>query len=1056
MNYKKFLIILCAVLFFLAALTTYVNRVVFPRLIKKIAVQRLEEKLNRKVEIGSIRFNWVKGFVIDKIKIHEKGKTEAVFAQADQASFGIIFFPGFKHNRITVPYISVRSPSVHLIRTGEDTWNFSDLFAAPAAAENSPAPAAEKASNVEIAWGGIAISDGRMLVEDRSQARPWGEFLDRINLKLALSYKGISYDFTAYIPRGNGFAGATVYYQPLTKDTQAQIHLKNIDTAQYLSLINIPDVRVASGIIEQIDLNISHTQNKTSAQGDLTMKTLDITSQDQNFKGDIQIRGLDAQYQEGDITARGQLSLSHVRTRVPGLSAGGSVQAGISAFELTPESLAFVGSLQAQNIFVDLKDRTVKVSGVNLDNIKIRKDKDGIQSVGSIRTRGLCVQWPDQKLQGDITLKAVTMRMKDSGNISLEGELQADRFYSSLEDQTFRSGHILLENARLDIADGKNISLGGKLSLADMALSFEENVFSSASLETGRLSVHLNDGIIKASATMNASKAKLVLNRQKTIEADPRLELSLQMPLNAPQEMIYKGSVTLSDGHIRGFAPLPQLDNFELDADFRNDEAVINAFSVNILDTSLHMTGTVKNFKDPLLNITADADDLNLAKMNDLSLPLVSQYGLTFDGTSFVKLQFAGSLSDPSNAKILAVASVKNVSIASSKLHQRIRNITGIIEATPDSVKWRDMTAVYLGQKYTLDGSMDGFKNPRIFTTLEGPLLQLKADIAKDGRIITVNSLAGKFMGAPLNSTGSITLAEGREPVFDISTTATVILEDLIQKLPEAQKKNFQFLDPAGIVSITADLKGSSADWKRDTLNALVTCPVVRLKGYKLTDMKIHIDSEGARIRNLTFDGNFYDGSVHAVGSLDLLASGLPYDLAFNIDHADLHQFKMDSPFKMNEINGKFYFTSIAHGTLADLKKNLHATGSLAIRDGFLGEFNLFKGLLDVLNDSISLSKVMITDVEANFKIDDEKINTDNLRLKGPTIVLLGKGWVSFDQTCDLNMTVDLSSGIFPAMAHDVLQSLSIRVYDKISAPKFKKKISVPQVINTLLKNLWQ
>jgi len=68
----------------------------------------------------------------------------------------------------------------------------------------------------------------------------------------------------------------------------------------------------------------------------------------------------------------------------------------------------------------------------------------------------------------------------------------------------------------------------------------------------------------------------------------------------------------------------------------------------------------------------------------------------------------------------------------------------------------------------------------------------------------------------------------------------------------------------------------------------------------------------------------------------------------------------------------------------------------------------------------------------------------------------LGQGWVNFDQICDLYVTIDLSSSNVPAIAHDVLKSLNIHIYDKISSPKFGKKISVPQVINTLLKNLWQ
>jgi hypothetical protein len=255
---------------------------------------------------------------------------------------------------------------------------------------------------------------------------------------------------------------------------------------------------------------------------------------------------------------------------------------------------------------------------------------------------------------------------------------------------------------------------------------------------------------------------------------------------------------------------------------------------------------------------------------------------------------------------------------------------------------------------------------------------------------------------------------------------------------------------------MTSDLKGTGLDWKNYTLNAAITSPVIRLMGYKLTDMKIGINQGEGKVKNLTFDGKLYDGTVHAVGSLDLTAKGIPYDLALNIDSTDLHKLKIDSPLKMEEIDGKFFLTTLAHGTMADFKNNLHATGSLAIRDGFLAEFNLFKGLLSVLNDALRLGQVEITDVESNFTVKDQKINTDNLRLKGPTIVLLGKGWVNFDEICDLNITVDLSSGVVPGIAYDVLKTLNIHIYDKIANPKFKKKISMPQVINTLFKNLFQ
>ena len=319
------------------------------------------------------------------------------------------------------------------------------------------------------------------------------------------------------------------------------------------------------------------------------------------------------------------------------------------------------------------------------------------------------------------------------------------------------------------------------------------------------------------------------------------------------------------------------------------------------------------------------------------------------------------------------MASVKNVSVSSSKFHQKIKNITGIIEATPDSLKWRDFTATYQGQKYTLSGSLDNFKNPKILTTLDGPDLQLKADIVKNDDLITINALTGKYLNAAFDSKGTVTLLGAQGPVFDINSNVSLLLEDLIKALPAQQKKSIQAFEPHGMISMTADLKGTGLGLEKLPPQCRDNEPRSTLMGYNLDDMKISIDQDEGKIKNLTFDGKLYDGTVHAVGSLDLTAKGMPYDLALNIDNTDLHKLKMDSPLKMEEIDGKFFLTALAHGTVADFKNNLHATGSLAIRDGFLAEFNLFKGLLSVLNDALRLGQVEITDVEGNFTIDRPK-----------------------------------------------------------------------------------
>ncbi len=76
--------------------------------------------------------------------------------------------------------------------------------------------------------------------------------------------------------------------------------------------------------------------------------------------------------------------------------------------------------------------------------------------------------------------------------------------------------------------DQKNISLNTKLSLDDMTMSLGKNMMASASVKTDKLLLDLNDGIIKISSVLDASKGKLVLEGHKTIEADPQLELTLK------------------------------------------------------------------------------------------------------------------------------------------------------------------------------------------------------------------------------------------------------------------------------------------------------------------------------------------------------------------------------------------------------------------------------------------------------------------------------------------------------------------------------------------------
>ena len=147
--------------------------------------------------------------------------------------------------------------------------------------------------------------------------------------------------------------------------------------------------------------------------------------------------------------------------------------------------------------------------------------------------------------------------MKDENNIWLQGDLSADNLAAEMAEKTAESRHILLEAIDLTITDQKNIALETKLSADQLTLSLGENLQASASIKTDKFSFRLNEDTLKMSSHLVFSQGKLVLDKTRTIEASPRLELDLQIPLKDFQKVVYKGSLTLSDEKFeKGSCPL--------------------------------------------------------------------------------------------------------------------------------------------------------------------------------------------------------------------------------------------------------------------------------------------------------------------------------------------------------------------------------------------------------------------------------------------------------------------------------------------------------------------
>lgn len=1002
------LFVLLGIIVLVTAGTLYVNRVILPVQIKNTITAQAKNFLKRDVTIGSLRFSWVRGLILDDVAVSQKDSPD-VFFKSKRVSLGIIFIPGFKEHRLTIPSVDIVEPYVHVTRTGPSQWNFSDLLTVPAGSGSSP-------SNINVSVLGVNITAGHIVIDDITTASPKHQELNDLNLKVGLGIKGIDIDARAALNNNAGSFALKGSYQPLTKAIDAHVSLNNIRPVQYLSFLPpLPGVTLADALINTMNIDGHYDEDFISVKGAVNAADLNVTYGTMHFAGNV----------EADI--------NQCDIRKNSVNIDASVTARDAALLLSPQQ-TFKGT-------------------ISLEKARIRQDKDGTQFVGTINGQNMDIAFDGQTVHGNVLARPLTVEMPDVNNIDLKGDVRSNHIdWTSPSGQSL-SGKISLNDAHLVLTNGKDAVFEGKAALDEMELVPAPNVHASGSIDLKALSVNLKEDVLTVKTKGELNNWQVNLDKDKNIIAESSFSVDAAYPLKKPADLKYTGTFTVDHADVTGY-PLGPYNNITAKGDFKTDQISIKLFSFLALQSSFKGAATVLNFKDPVLSVDVTNEELDLAKVKDIVPDIYAQYGLTTTGTASFNATFEGLLSSALSGKIGIKAKLNNVSVSSSTFAQQATGISGNVEGTLDSLAWKDFKGTYLGKQYTLSGSLKDFKSPRITTTIDGDDIKLSASIENKGKSWAVNTFTGKYFDVAFNTTGSVSLPSGQSPLVDLQTSLKFNIEKILPLLPPDQQTLLQPYGLAGAVSIDGHVGGSINDWKNLASNAVIKSPGITVMGYHVNDIAIDLNQHDGRLSNVTLDALAYNGKIHNVLNMDLIDKAMPFDIAANLDGIDLQLLKKDIPaLNGKEIKGKFYLTTVGKGTVADIK-NISAKGSLAIREGFLTEFKFFEGLLGILNEAMKLGQLTITDVEGNFTVENAKITTDNLRLLSPTIVLLTQGWVGMDQMCDLHVGVDMTSGVIPPIAEQVLRSLDIHIYDKISAPKFNKKISVPQVINSIIKTI--
>jgi uncharacterized protein involved in outer membrane biogenesis len=269
---KKAIFILIFLLLLGTVLAIYLDKVFIPVKLKQIAIDQAQELLQRRVTIGELHFNPIRGFVVDQVTIFKKDSDE-IMLQIDRAYFKIVYTSLFQDKRIFIPSITVENPYWDLTRQQDGRWEFQDLM--PSGKETKPG------EDLFHTWiGGVTVVNGTIKFTDRSQNEVFMEIINAVHLKTNLSFrKTVVFGLNFNLPRLFASVAAKGRYDIPENQWAAELKLKNLPLEEYWEpYLKKNNIRLTSGTIQTAELRLLRDENETlQLTGNIHMQAPDIT-----------------------------------------------------------------------------------------------------------------------------------------------------------------------------------------------------------------------------------------------------------------------------------------------------------------------------------------------------------------------------------------------------------------------------------------------------------------------------------------------------------------------------------------------------------------------------------------------------------------------------------------------------------------------------------------------------------------------------------------------------------------------------------------------------------
>ena len=953
----------------------YIDTIFLPIQLRQYITIKAEKYLRRKVYIGNIDFKLMQGFVMDDIAIARQDDPAKAFIKVKQVSFNLLLTPLYRKQAVIIPYIRVKDPFVYIAKTGQDTWNFSDLLHLDRrlGKRNYPVLILRK----------FELENGKVLFFDGSRKGGLLERFENINLASTLSLnKGIRFLGKVDVPGQKSAVRVKGNYSLLSRNLTAQLLLDHIYPARYLPLIRPSPASFdfTGGVLSSADFNIAYDRGSLQVRGAFAAAQADfLIGGTKRFQGGIHSPKIQITWRGDKWDAQGRLLAPGARlTATSGKSLQGDITADLNFLTISGNNFSTQGN-------VAIADARLEMGG-------------------------------EQYLTGQISAANASLSLQNE-KIRLQGDLaarDASIVFNSLSSLT---GDIDANSAQLtwDTPDGdgnRKLTVDGGLVLNNARAVLGGNTVISGQWRAHRAGVNYDRDVLTVEASGQAMDTVARFAENKVFTGSPDFTLFARYAPEEKVKMDFNGTVHFTNSSLSGPPFLDPVIKINGNMDVLPGRITTDSLSFHSGGAAFLLSGVLNNFNRPDLDVRVVSENVDLGNFLELVPQLKQKLQADITGSADVEAKYKGPASDPSGSEIYLTARLNGVTFSHAGITGGVSGMTGQLRYEDDLVSWKDLKAAFRGQTYTLNGRLSNFSKPVVDTRIISDNLTADTQIKILNQAFQVTKLTGNYFKSFFDLRGDVHLFEDSPADIDLRGKFTLDLSDIGSLVPRLQDK-YRRLRPSGVIAGEGLFKGNFKEWRDWQLTVTGGATNISVKDFSLNNASFRFAQRDRNISKCDVTSAVYGGELTATCSSDLRDELIPFTAAVSLKNVDLALLQKDKQTKNKNLAGLVMLSAGVNGNAARWRE-MTGRGSLDISDGYLWKWDILEGISRILFIP-EFQSLAFTKGHADFKIRDQRFYSDNADLAGEKAVFRGKGWLDFDGNLNFNVSPIFSKSAIAA-----------------------------------------